>query len=64
MAQAFGLLGGAEITHHKRSSDSIAGTVNAGWVASLSKEERLLQVACLRLKQAMKMVSNVSKPSA
>ncbi|CAM9143999.1 unnamed protein product, partial [Ectocarpus sp. 4 AP-2014] len=56
MAQAFGLLGGAEVTHHKRRRDSIGGTVSAGWVASLSKEERLLEVACLRLKQAMKWV--------
>ncbi|CAM9136004.1 unnamed protein product [Ectocarpus fasciculatus] len=56
MAQAFGLLGGAEVAYHKRSSDSVGGTASAGWVASLSKEERLLEVACLRLKQAMRMV--------
>ncbi|CAM9857544.1 unnamed protein product [Ectocarpus sp. 12 AP-2014] len=56
MAQAFGLLGGAKVTYHKRRRDSIGGTVSAGWVASLSKEERLLEVACLRLKQAMKWV--------
>lgn len=63
MAQAFGLLGGAEVTYHKRRRDSIGATVSAGWVASLSKKERLLEVACLRLKQAMKWVSNLSKPS-
>ncbi|CAB1111846.1 unnamed protein product [Ectocarpus sp. CCAP 1310/34] len=63
MAQAFGLLGGAEATYHKRRRDSIGGTVSADWVASLWKEERLLEVACLRLKQAMKWVSNLSKPS-